>query len=262
MYTELKKLIEQQRFDDAEVLSTKLRLVDPDDKELLELERQVHNELTKSRLPGPTYLDWLKHIHVTLHPANYLEIGVESGQSLQFAQSPTKAIGIDPSPAIVHGTNAWVKIFKETSDDFFKNNNVKEILGNYIEFSFIDGLHEYDQVLKDFINIEHNSAKNTIITLHDIFPAIAATASREWNTFYWAGDTWKIMAILEKYRSDLTIMTIPAFPTGFGFITNLDPTNTVLTANFNSIVEEFKNMTYEQYKVVNLIENNFDNVIL
>jgi hypothetical protein len=250
-------------FAGADTLCDALLSFHPQNKELMEVQRSIHNELTLNKFPGPTYLEWLKWFHSTFHPKNYLEIGVESGQSLQFANADTHSVGIDPAPKIVHGFDAWAKIFKTTSDDFFSNHNVKDCEGvnefgtGCINFSFIDGLHYYDQVLRDFINVEKSSNKNTIIAMHDVFPAIPATATRAWNTVYWAGDTWKIMPILAKYRPDLKLYTIPTFPTGLGVVFNLDPTSTVLSDNIDMIIKEFADDTYDISKPINLINNNF-----
>ena len=148
-----------------------------------------------------------------------------------------------------------------TSDDFFANNNPREIFDGAVDLSFIDGLHYYDQVLRDFINTEKASHQDTVILFHDVAPAVAATATREWNTTYWAGDTWKIMPILEKYRPDLKIATIPTYPTGLGFITHLDPTSTVLEDNFDRIVDELRDFEFASYKPVNTISNDFDTML-
>jgi len=153
------------------------------------------------------------------------------------------------------------KVYKMDSDSFFAQENVEQLLGDKIELAFIDGLHHYDQVLKDFINVEKHSDEDTIVLLHDIYPVVPETATREWNTFYWAGDTWKFMHIIDKYRPDLNIITIPTFPTGLGFVNNLDATNTILEDNFDTILAEFDELEYDLKNPVNLIENNPEEII-
>lgn len=244
----------------ADELCTNLLKEKTERDAILELQRKIHDMITVKALPGPTYLEWLTRFHEIMSPTNYVEIGVESGKSLQFAKFPTKAIGIDPEPKIVHGTQTWSRIFKMTSDEFFQNNNLKSILNDDVELSFIDGLHYFEQVLMDFINIEKYSTKDTVVLLHDVYPVIPATARREWETFYWAGDTWKIMPILQKYRPDLNIKTIPAYPTGLGFVTNLDPKSNVLTDNYDNIIKEYMDIEIEELVPVNLIENDFKNI--
>jgi hypothetical protein len=255
----LKKLMEETNYDlsIADSLCTELRRNNKDNLELLELQRVIHDKITVNSMPGPSYLEWLTRFHECLLPSTYVEIGVESGKSLQFAKFPTKAIGIDPEPHIVYGTQTWSRIFKSTSDDFFKNQDLKLILQDYVKLSFIDGLHYFEQALKDFINIEKSSTKDTVVLLHDVLPAVAETAKREWTTFYWAGDTWKIMPILQLYRPDLFIKTIPTYPTGLGYVTNLDPHSTILTDSFDHIVEKYMNKSFEDLIPVNLINNDF-----
>lgn len=259
-FQELIALIEVSDFENADTLCSELRSNAMHDENLKELQRQIHDNLTKIRLPGPDYLEWLQWFHQDLQPTTYLEIGVESGQSLQFVKENTKAIGIDPAPRIVHGIPAWSRLYKTTSDEFFATYDPTKIFENRIDFAFIDGLHYYDQVLRDFINIEKHCYQNSIILFHDVYPAIPATATREWTTIYWAGDTWKIMPILQRYRPDLKIVTIPAYPTGLSMITNLDPKSTILEHQFDSIVAEMAQVEYNSYQPINLISNDFDNM--
>jgi hypothetical protein len=256
----LKTLMKRGNFKDADALCDQLR-ADQDSDHLKELQRQIHDKLTTDAMPGPTYLDWLQWFHAQMNPKSYIEIGVESGQSLQFARGDTKAIGVDPEPKIVYGTNAWVQIFKAESDQFFADNDPKKIFNGKIDLAFIDGLHYYEQALRDFINVEKSCCEDSIILFHDVAPAVAATATREWNTTYWAGDTWKMMPILQKYRPDLKIATLSAYPTGLGVVTNLNPNSTVLEDNFDSMIDEMKDTHFSSYKLANLINNNFDRMI-
>ena len=223
-------------------------------------EAKVHAEIQERLLPGMQYTAWLQWFHRNLNPRNYLEIGVNTGRSLQYALSGTPCIGIDPSPVLEYPLSEKQQLIETTSDDFFANNNVENLFGK-IELAFIDGLHHYDQVLKDFVNVEKHSDKDTVVLLHDIYPVVPETATREWNTFYWAGDTWKFMHIINKYRPDLTIRTIPTFPTGLGFVNNLDANSTVLEDNFETILAEFNELEYNLDNPVNLIANDPEEII-
>ena len=222
-------------------------------------EAAIHAKTQTQLLPGKQYTSWLEWFHKTLQPKNYLEIGVNTGTSLQYASS-SKVVGVDPYPNIEHDLSDNTTIFSVGSDTFFSEENVEQLLDGKIELAFVDGLHQFDQVLKDFINIERHSNKDSVVLFHDIYPVVPATATREWNTYYWAGDTWKFMHIVNKYRPDLTIKTIPTFPTGLGFVTNLDPSSNILKDNYKSIVEEYIYLKYDLQNPVNLVTNNFEDI--
>ena len=222
-------------------------------------EAAIHAKKQTQLLPGKQYTSWLEWFHKTLQPKNYLEIGVNTGTSLQYASS-SKVVGVDPYPNIEHDLSDNTTIFSVGSDTFFAEENVEQLLDGKIELAFVDGLHQFDQVLKDFINIERHSNKDSVVLFHDIYPVVPATATREWNTYYWAGDTWKFMHIVNKYRPDLTIKTIPTFPTGLGFVTNLDPSSNILKDNYKSIVEEYIYLKYDLQNPVNLVTNNFEDI--
>jgi predicted O-methyltransferase YrrM len=218
-----------------------------------------HAKIQTKLLPGEQYTTWLQWFHNTLQPKNYLEIGVNTGTSLQYATSDY-IIGVDPDPRLEHDLNENTKVFDIESDTFFKTQDVQDLVNGKIELAFVDGLHQFDQVLKDFINIERNSTKDTVVLFHDIYPVVPETATREWNTYYWAGDTWKFMHIINKYRPDIVVRTIPTFPTGLGFATNLEPSSNILKDNYVEIVEEFMDLEYNLHNPVNLVTNNFKDI--
>ncbi|MDR3482525.1 MAG: class I SAM-dependent methyltransferase [Burkholderiaceae bacterium] len=212
------------------------------------MEFAIHSVTLQVRFPGSDYLKWLEWFHATLTPKTYVEIGVESGESLQYARPPTRAIGIDPALRIVNSVQVWSKMFKLPSDDFFLQHNLAEVLGaENFDLAFIDGLHTFDQALKDFINLERFSTPTSVVLFHDILPHIPLTAQREPASELWLGDTWKAIAILLKYRPDLHIFTIPASPSGLAVVTNLDRGNDSLHRNFDTIFKEAMALDVESY---------------
>lgn len=229
-----------------------------------EIEFRHDLNTVSERFPGPRYLDWLAWFHQFLMPESYLEIGVETGQSLKFAQAPTRAVGVDPAFQIIHTQRNWVKLFKLTSDNFFLTQNVQQVFGvSTIDLAFIDGLHTFDQALKDFINIERHSSTKTVALFHDVFPLLPKSAQRERCTQFWLGDTWKVIWILKKYRPDLRILTLPTGPSGLGVVTNLDRKDTILQEGVDRIIEEamaldFATFSNEKDKFLNIVENDFD----
>jgi hypothetical protein len=212
------------------------------DSELL----TAHLEETLRRFPGPPYDQVLAVIHAHLRPSNYVEIGVDKGLSLVRALPQTRSIGIEPEPRIeVDLPNAT--IYELTSDEFFARHDLKELLGEPVALAFIDGLHLFEQVLVDFINVERHSDSGTVVVLHDCLPLDEETQSRERTTLFYSGDVWKATMALHRHRPDLEMAIVPAMPTGMCLVRGLDPGNGSLERDLAAIVREYEGMGYEDY---------------
>lgn len=199
----------------------------------------AHRMMARSLMPGDDYLALISRIHNFLKPESYTEIGVAGGRSLRLVNSQTKAIGIDPSPS--EGIKSHAKLYKMSSNEFFESYNLLGELGTpRLALAFIDGLHHFDQVLMDFINIERYGDSETIVLIHDCLPITRLVASRTRATLFWCGDAWKVVITLLEHRADLRIFVIPAPPSGLGVITNLDPNSTVLSERYDSILTEYQ----------------------
>lgn len=200
----------------------------------------AHVGLAALRFPGPDYLARLADIHRLLRPAHYLEVGVAWGMSLAQVRSPTIAIGIDPAPRPQVPLAAEVHIFNETSDAFFARDGSRPITGGRpIDLAFIDGLHLFEQALRDFINVERLCAPGSTILLHDTLPLDEPTQRRTLDTAFHSGDVWKLVLCLGHYRPDLGIVTLPAAPTGLTLVRRLDPGSGVLAGHYDEAVARF-----------------------
>ncbi len=211
-------------------------------------------------LPGDDYYDWLHYFHETLKPAVYVEIGLGHGRSLALAGKGARAIGIDPYQGFWENLNYVspdipATLFPLASDDFFKQHDLRQEIGkSTFDLAFIDGLHLFEQVLKDFINLERYARKDSVILIHDCLPVEAIVAERERCTGFWTGDVWRIIPCLKTFRPDLRIMTIPTYPSGLGVVTNLDPLSTGLSDNYDEILAYYLKLkcpgTFDQRRVV------------
>ena len=214
----------------------------------------------EKEMPGKDYYYWLQCFHQWLRPASYVEIGLGHGRSLALAGPDTKAIGIDPYQGFWERLNyvcphAPATLFPLASDDFFAHHDLRKILGkDTFDLGFIDGLHLFEQALKDFINLEHFANKNSVILIHDCLPIAPIVAERESCTGFWTGDVWRIIPCLKTFRPDLKIMTIPTKPSGLGVVTNLDAASTVLADNYDDILRYYLSLkcpeTFDQRRVV------------
>lgn len=183
----------------------------------------AHLRLARIRLPGPGYLDVLATAHAILKPRSYVEIGVASGSSLALARHPTRAVGIDPHPRIKRRFSVPAVVYRMKSDEFFNEVDLAEVLGGTpFDLGFIDGLHSFEQTLRDFVNLESRSAPTSVLLLHDCLPLDERTGSWPRTTSFWSGDSWRILPYLMEQRPDLGIHVIPCWPTGLVVVSALD----------------------------------------
>lgn len=202
------------------------------------------------KVTGPRYEAWLKEFHGATSAEWYLEIGTETGKSLVPVQSNT--ISIDPNYRLrydVMGSKTTVHLFQLTSDaffmtDFLARNDIR------IGVAFLDGMHEFEFLLRDFINVERASRPDGTIFAHDCMPANRIQARRDHaslKTRFWTGDVWKLLPILRQYRRDLEVKVLDLAPTGLVMIRGLDPANLVLSDRYEEIVQAFLAIELEAY---------------
>jgi SAM-dependent methyltransferase len=178
------------------------------------------------------YLEVLEQIHRIRNPRGYLEIGVRDGNSLELSTSP--AVAIDPTPGN-YVAREKLDVFELTSNQFFREHNVDDYL-QHIDLAFIDGLHLFENVYQDFVNIEAHMEPSGMVILDDIYPNTQLQGARDRQSNFWMGDVWKFWMRLQELRPDLVFIELDTSPSGLGIVLNLDPTSNVLAENFNSEV--------------------------
>jgi hypothetical protein len=224
---------------------------------------QAHIGLATLSMPGDSYCDWLDRLYTSLAPESLIEIGIGNGASLSRVRPPTIAIGIDPNPTVIYPLKAETHIFPETSDQFFARRGPDALLaGRPVSIGFIDGLHLYEQALRDFINLESYCGPRSVILFHDTMPLDEPTQSRACETQFHTGDVWKTVLCLKHYRPDLDIFTIAAPWTGLTVVTGLDPASRVLTERYEEAVARFIDTPYseiarEPQHALNIVANDW-----
>ena len=150
------------------------------------------------------------------------------------------ALGVDPNPRMRKALGPRQRVFAQTSDEFFEQCDViSELGGKTLDLAFIDGMHQFEFALRDFINVEKHCSPDSIILIHDVYPMDVMSAARERASWFWSGDIWRLILILNKYRPDLTVNVIGARPTGLAIVQNLDPHSRVLAERQHEIIDEF-----------------------
>ena len=198
------------------------------------------------REPISTYYGLLRRIHELRRPSLYVEIGVHEGHSLAFVQPGTRIVGVDPEPKVAEPPPNST-IVAQTSDDFFVD--PVALGGAAIDLAFADGLHWWEQTLRDVANLERHSSPDGVILIHDCNPIDEVTAARERTTAVWSGDVWKTVVALRRHRPDLSVVTADVAPTGMAIVTGLDPTSTVLFDRYDEIVADVDRLGWEDLVV-------------
>jgi hypothetical protein len=193
-----------------------------------------------------TYLDLLERIHAYVRPATYVEVGVHEGDSLSLAREGTRAIGIDPNPTVRRRLSAMTTVVRRTSDEVLPSDELSRLLGHRpIELAFIDGMHLFENALRDFIQLERRCTPRSIVLVHDCYPRDEITASRDRTTVFWSGDVWKLVLCLREHRHDLRIAVADVEPTGLAIVRGLDPSSRVLSDRYDELCARYVDMGYD-----------------
>ena len=214
--------------------------------------------------PGPDYRAWLEWLHRTIRPASYLEIGVDKGATLMLARPPTVAIGVDPrlgAGPIALQLTVETHLYAETSDDFFASGRLRALLSDRpLELAFVDGLHTFEQALRDFVNVEARCGPRSVAVIHDTLPPDEASQSRERRSVLWTGDVWKAIVCLREYRPELDLLTLPAAPAGLTIVLGLDPSSSALADALDEAIRRFSPLRFAETRLdtaVNVVANDF-----
>lgn len=197
-------------------------------------------------IDGLRYLRMLRRLHAMLKPDWYFEIGTHTGRSLALARC--NFVAVDPEFRIEHpvvnGLGRQMHLFQTTSDAFFAS-GFPQRNGLQFDLAFLDGMHLFEFLLRDFMNTERVMAPGGTIVLHDCCPTTLSMASRERPPGPWTGDVWKALLILLEYRPDLDIQVAAAAPTGLVIIGNLDPQSRVLDRVHDAAVARHADLSLE-----------------
>ena len=182
---------------------------------------------------------------------NYLEIGTQFGYTLEAVKFSNR-IGIDPNPRHrIKNLPSGMKSLKITSDDFFDRE--KDIS---FDFIYIDGLHVFKQVYKDFINSANHLSQGGQILLDDVIPIDSFSADvnqtravyerniRGNNSKSWQGDCFKLLHLIAKEMPFIEIKTI-IYPGNAQALLSFIDTNRKLEFN-NHFYERYNNLQFEE----------------
>lgn len=200
---------------------------------------------------GMFYQDFIIGLLGEVRARSYLEVGVAQGDLLRRVECP--AIAVDPRIIFqgnVVGKKPFLLTFQMTSDEFFNRHDPRRFFPEGIDVTFLDGLHQFEYLLRDFIKAERACHPRSVILLHDCLPMNEEVAERvpdlanrkiEATRSAWTGDVWKVVPILRRMRPSLRITLLDCPPTGLVMVSNLDPASSVLEERYFDIVDEWLN---------------------
>ena len=182
------------------------------------------------------YTQFLQGVHERLRPDTYLEIGVRDGRSL--ALSRARSVGVDPAFAIDFELDGDLALARTTSDEYFARPDPLALTGGRpFDLTFLDGLHLFDVVLRDFLHAERLSTPWSVIVVDDVLPRSQSEARRSPVSRAWTGDVYKLVGVLRECRPGLTVLPVDTRPTGLLVVLGLDPSDATLADTYAKIVE-------------------------
>lgn len=150
----------------------------------------------------PTHTDIINQVIQTKGFTSYLEIGLHKRENNFDRIKCRFKISVDPKPECMAS-------FTGGSDEFFQYIQEYLVVGGYGDYGikfdciFIDGLHEYEQVKRDFINAMDCLNDGGIILIHDTNPekeeycTVPRMRAGRWN-----GDVFRLLPALTAYKVD------------------------------------------------------------
>lgn len=208
----------------------------------------------------------------------YLEIGVDTGEIFYQIDAPLK-IAVDPMFKFTLRNKLRNRFrlknclfFELTSDAFFAQQ--QSLLKDHpIDLAFVDGLHTWQQCLKDIDNCLAHLNTGGYIVVHDCNPPNAAcetpvTQSQQevsdraeagnipgW-TGNWTGDVWKAIACLRATRDDLHIFTLDA-DWGIGIIRRGTPESRISFSISEITQADYRFFAQNRYALLNLKPSHY-----
>ncbi len=181
-------------------------------------------------------LELLNLIAELIHAQDYLEIGVAEGNTLTNVAVPRRT-GVDPAPRYYAMDQQRLEdlrkleVHESESDHFFLHNT------RTFDLIFVDGLHLYEQAMKDILNALDVLNPGGFIVVHDLIPLEPEHAERNRSTDIWNGDVWKVVFDLWRHHQDVGYFVIDA-DSGLGVVWKKDEASR-FTPGWHQYIRDF-----------------------
>ncbi|WP_345892234.1 class I SAM-dependent methyltransferase [Mycolicibacterium sphagni] len=212
-------------------------------------------------LPGMNRIRAVQRALASRPKPVYLEIGVSRGQAFQRISADVK-LAVDPKFNLTARTRELADAggrethyFETTSDAFFEE-QADFLVRHPIDVALIDGLHTYEQVVRDVEKTLRYLRDDGVIFLHDCNPPfeLAGRRAESWEAHMesqkgkplaigiWNGDVWKAIVHLRSTRPDLVVGVFKC-DQGLGFVRKGKPESTLPYT-----VQQVEALTYADLK--------------
>ena len=167
--------------------------------------------------------DVLQRLLDLFEQPRYLEVGVDEGLTFQ-ALTAARKVAVDPRFRFTPAPDAEaVSHHQVSSDDYFAAHCPP---GEVFDVIYLDGLHTFEQTLRDLLNAVMRLAPDGIIVINDILPAsyhaslpsvaeafqvrdlLARTDPALAGNDSWMGDVYKLAFFIETFMQQLTYATV------------------------------------------------------
>ncbi|MUL63434.1 biotin carboxyl carrier protein [Mycobacterium sp. CBMA 234] len=199
----------------------------------------------------------------------YLEIGVSKGQAFRRISADIK-LAVDPafkipprSRELADSKGRETHYFEVPSDEFFES-EAALLERHPIDVALIDGLHTYEQVVRDVENTVRYLKDDGVIFLHDCNPPfeLAGRRAESWEDFVaqqkgplvigiWNGDVWKAIVELRSTRRDLVVGVLKC-DQGVGFVRKGAPETTLPYSRERIAALTYADLKADRKRLLNL----------
>lgn len=175
---------------------------------------------------GEPIIDRINELCQLSGAQTYLEIGVRDGHTFHMVATPHKT-GVDPAFTFdikKYESQPGIFLFSCPSDEFFANYNVltppKYNKPVSYDIIYIDGMHKFEYVCRDFLNSLAHASDNAIWIFDDTVPSDSWSADadsmriRKYSAMigskhpHWHGDVFKMIPLLHDFYPMFSYATV------------------------------------------------------
>ncbi len=150
----------------------------------------------------------------------HLEVGVHSGETFHAVRAAEK-VAVDPAfrfdVAAAAAADRTARFHAVPSDAYFSDRCPEDARFDVV---FLDGLHTFEQTLRDLMNTLARTRDDSVIVIDDVRPSGPAAAIRDLDVFLrmhaavpgtpdaWMGDVFRLVAFIDTFMPMWSYATV------------------------------------------------------